>query len=46
MWSNIGHKIKTLAKVICWIGIVLSVISAYFIACTLTAEYVFFGSGI
>ncbi|MBQ6060308.1 MAG: hypothetical protein IJL36_02580 [Clostridia bacterium] len=27
MWSNIGHKIKTLAKVICWIGIVLSVIA-------------------
>ncbi len=26
MWSNIGHKIKTLAKVICWIGIVLSVL--------------------
>lgn len=27
MWNNIGHKIKTLAKVICWIGIVLSVLS-------------------
>ena len=27
MWSNIGNKIKVLAKVICWIGIVLSVIA-------------------
>ena len=27
MWSNIGHKIQVLAKVICWIGIVLSVIA-------------------
>lgn len=26
MWSNIGNKIKVLAKVICWIGIILSVI--------------------
>ena len=27
MWSNIGNKIKVLAKVICWIGIILSVIA-------------------
>lgn len=27
MWSNIGHKIKVLAKVLCWIGIVVSVIA-------------------
>ena len=27
MWSNIGHKIQVLAKVICWIGIVISVIA-------------------
>ena len=27
MFENIGKKIKTLAKVLCWIGIVLSVIS-------------------
>ena len=27
MFSNIGKKIKTLAKVLCWIGIILSVIS-------------------
>ena len=26
MFDNIGGKIKTLAKVLCWIGIVLSVI--------------------
>lgn len=26
MWNNIGHKIKVLAKVICWIGIILSVL--------------------
>ena len=26
MFSNIGGKIKTLAKVLCWIGIVASVI--------------------
>ena len=28
MFDNIGQKIKTLAKVICWIGIVTSVIGA------------------
>ncbi len=27
MFKNIGKKIKVLAKVLCWIGIVLSVIS-------------------
>ncbi len=27
MFNNIGQKIKTLAKVLCWIGIVLSVIT-------------------
>ena len=27
MFSNIGGKIKALAKVVCWIGIILSVIS-------------------
>ena len=27
MFDNIGSKIKTLAKVICWIGILISVIS-------------------
>ncbi len=26
MFDNIGGKIKTLAKVLCWVGIVLSVI--------------------
>ena len=26
MFNNIGHKIKTLAKILCWIGIVLSFI--------------------
>ncbi len=26
MFNNIGHKIKTLAKVLCWVGIVFSVI--------------------
>ena len=28
MFDNIGDKIKTLAKVLCWIGIVISVIAA------------------
>ena len=27
MFDNIGAKIKTLAKVICWIGIIFSVIA-------------------
>ena len=27
MFNNIGGKIKALAKILCWIGIVLSVIS-------------------
>ena len=27
MFNNIGKKIKTLAKVLCWIGIILSVIT-------------------
>ena len=27
MWSNIGHKIQVLAKVICWLGIILSVLA-------------------
>lgn len=27
MFNNIGQKIKTLAKVLCWIGIVFSVIT-------------------
>ncbi len=27
MFDNIGSKIKTLAKVLCWLGIILSVIS-------------------
>ena len=26
MWENIGSKLQKLAKVICWIGIILSVI--------------------
>ena len=28
MFDNIGSKLKTLAKVLCWIGIVLSVVAA------------------
>ena len=27
MFNNIGSKIKTLAKILCWIGIIFSVIS-------------------
>ena len=27
MWENIGRKLQSLAKVLCWIGIVISVIS-------------------
>lgn len=27
MFTNIGHKIMTLAKVLCWIGMALSLIS-------------------
>ncbi len=26
MWENIGSKLQKLAKVVCWIGIILSVI--------------------
>ena len=28
MFENIGKKIKTLAKVLCWVGIVISIIYA------------------
>ena len=31
MFDNIGGKIKTLAKVICWVGIVASAISAVYV---------------
>ncbi|MBE5777932.1 MAG: hypothetical protein E7331_01225 [Clostridiales bacterium] len=31
MWNNIGGKIKTLSKVICWIGIIVSIILALII---------------
>ena len=30
MFNNIGSKIKTLAKVICWLGIIISVIAGIF----------------
>lgn len=26
MWNNIGRKVQKLAKVICWIGIIFSII--------------------
>ena len=28
MWNNIGHKLQSLAKVICWVGIICSIIMA------------------
>ena len=28
MWDNIGHKLQSLAKVLCWLGIIGSVITA------------------
>ena len=34
MFSNIGGKIKMLAKILCWIGIVLSVIAGALIILT------------
>ena len=27
MWDNIGSKLQKLAKVVCWLGIIVSVIS-------------------
>lgn len=36
MFTNIGEKIKTLAKVVCWFGIIASVISG--IAMIATSE--------
>ena len=31
MFSNIGHKIQVLAKVVCWVGIIAAVISGIII---------------
>ncbi len=31
MFNNVGSKIKTLAKVLCWVGIILSVVSGIII---------------
>ena len=28
MWNNIGNKLKSLAKVLCWIGIIGSLVAA------------------
>ena len=28
MWNNIGRKLQSLAKVLCWLGIIVSLISA------------------
>ena len=36
MFKNIGRKIKMLAKVICWAGIVLSIFAGIALAITLT----------
>lgn len=36
MFKNIGRKIKMLAKVICWAGIVLSILMGIALAITLT----------
>ena len=27
MWNNIGHKLQTFAKILCWLGIIGSVIA-------------------
>lgn len=35
MYSNIGRKIKTLAKVFCWIGIISSVVSGIVVLATM-----------
>lgn len=32
MFNNIGKKIKTLAKIICWVGIILSIFLGFLIA--------------
>ena len=49
MFSNIGSKIKTLAKVICWLGIIASVAGGAVVIATAyyaTTEVVLLGIGI
>ena len=43
MYKNVGRKIKTLASVLTWIGIVASVIAA--IVCFVAASKTTYGSG-
>ena len=38
MYENIGGKIKTLAKVICWIGIVLSIVFGLILLIALSTD--------
>ena len=42
MFDNIGEKIKALAKVSCWIGIIIFVILGFFIA-SIDEEFVILG---
>lgn len=39
MFNNIGRKIKTLAKVICWIGIIISVVAGVVMVVGSTSSY-------
>lgn len=39
MWDNIGRKLQGLAKVVCWIGIIASVISGIVIMNQSTSYY-------
>lgn len=41
MFNNIGNKIKILAKVICWFGIILSVILGLYFSNVLSVESIF-----
>ena len=38
MYENIGGKIKTLARVICWIGIVLSIVLGLILLIALSTD--------
>lgn len=39
MFNNIGRKIKTFAKVMCWIGIIASVVAGLVMIATIFSSY-------
>ncbi len=45
MFENIGGKIKALAKVLCWVGIIASVISGIVMISNGSRSYGYYNSG-